>query len=331
MRTILYMPTIDWDFLKQRPQHILSQFAKNGWRVIYCNQTQLNRKPEEVEKNLFVHYNFHDVVEQIQKNKLKIDVAYATWAKSHVYYPIIKAKINIYDSVDSFPEWHPFEFEACKKADIVLTSSQYLFDLRKKMHNNVYLVRNACDSSFINVPFKKPNDLIGFNGPIVGFVGAIGSWVKTSLIKKVADKYTTVFIGREFGNVCPSNVKNLGVKSHSDLINYYQTLDVCLLPFNTKLEITQAADPIKLYEHMSCGKVTVSTDWPEVRLYPNVVLPSQTDEEFLLNVDRAIELSKKPEIKRQAIEFAKNNTWEQRYSKIENAIYEYSKRSGKHL
>jgi len=37
MREILYLSSIDWDFLYQRPHHILSRLAKKGFRIIYVN------------------------------------------------------------------------------------------------------------------------------------------------------------------------------------------------------------------------------------------------------------------------------------------------------
>ena len=327
-KTILYFPVLNWSFLKQRPQQILSQFARNGWTVYFCNNTQTDESMEEVEPNLFVIHNFENLMNDIKYGKIKIDVAYATWAKSAEYFGKVNAKLNIYDSIDEFPDWAPYEGFAVKSADIVLTSSQRLFDIRSAMHDNVYLVRNAAPSEYIDKESTKPKEYESIDGPIVAFIGALGSWTSTYLIKKVAEKYPTVFVGLEFGKQCPSNVINLGCKNHDELYNYYAHADVCLIPFNTKTNITQSASPVKMYEHLAAGTVTVATKWHETDLYPSAVLTAANDEEFLIKVEEAIELSKTHNVKDEAKRIASENTWEVRFRQIEEAIKDYTLKSG---
>ncbi|MGM1044884.1 MAG: glycosyltransferase family protein [Bacillota bacterium] len=327
-KVILYPPTLDWDFLKQRPQQIISQFAKNGWTTIFCNNTQSNQPPQEVEPNVFVYHNFEDVLKLIKFKQIKVDIYYYTWAKAAEHIDKIKARINIYDSVDSFDSWYEYEDNAVERADIVLTSSQFLYDLRSKSHENTYLVRNACPESYIDRDYTLPIDLKDLPRPIIMFSGAIGSWVSTRLLRKVADKYTTVLVGKEFGKQCPSNVYNLGTKNHDELYNYYANADVCLLPFDTSQEVTQAACAIKLFEHMSAGKITVSTKWPETDIYPNAVLTAETDDEFLEMVDKAVQSNMSFTNRDSIIDYARNNTWEKRFLIIDKAIKDYCFQSG---
>lgn len=327
-KVMLYPPTLNWDFLKQRPQQIASQFARNGWTVIFCNNTQSNKEPEEVEENIFVYHNFQSVLNKIKHKQIKVDIYYYTWAKSAQYVDDIKAKINIYDSVDSFSEWYQYEDGAVDSADIVLTSSQFLYDLRQKRHSNTYLVRNACPQSYINRKSSMPEEYKDLKGSIVLFSGAIGSWVSTRLLRKVAEKYTTVFVGKEFGKQCPSNVINLGAKDHETLYHYYSHADVCLLPFDTNLEVTQAACAIKLFEHMSAGKITVATKWSETDIYHDAVLAAESDEQFLEYVDKAVAENLSIINRKKIIQYAKENTWENRYSQIDSIIKDYCERSG---
>lgn len=327
-KTILYPCTLDYSFLFQRPQQIMRQFARNGYRVIFCNNTQTNEPPEEVEPNLFIYHNWQDVINKIKYKQLKIDIYYYTWAKSAQFIDDIKAKLNIYDSVDSFPSWYEYEDNAVSSANIVLTSSQFLYELRSKNHNKVHLVRNACPESYINKRSNRPEEYKCIDKPIILFSGAIGSWVSTHLIKKVADKYAVVLVGKEFGKSCPSNVINLGTRNHDELYNYYAHADVCLLPFDTTQEVTQAACAIKLFEHMAAGKITVATDWAETNIYPDSVFTAKTDEEFLEQVDRAVELSKVDYYKNKSLEYAKQNTWEQRFNDIAEIIENYYSKEG---
>lgn len=327
-KTILYPCTLDWDFLTQRPQQIVKQFAKNGYRVIFCNNSQSNKPPEEVEPNLFVYYDWQDVLNKIKYKQLKIDIYYYTWAKSAQYINDIKAKLNIYDSVDSFEAWYEYEDEAINSADIVLTSSQFLYELRSTKHNYVHLIRNACPEDYISRASTIPDEFKDINEPIILFSGAIGSWVDTGLMKQVANKYKTFLVGKEFGKSCPPNVINLGTRSHDELYNYYAHSDVCLLPFDTSQEVTQAACAIKMIEHMAAGKITVATDWNETNIYPDSVFTGKTDEEFLEQVDRAVKLSKSDYYKNKSIEYAKQNTWENRFNDIAEIIENYYSKDG---
>jgi len=322
-KVVLYPPTLDFNFLFQRPQQICSQFARNGYKVIFCNNTQTSKPPEEVAPNLFVYHNFKDVLNLIKYKQLKVDIFYYTWAKSAEYLNDIKAKVNVYDSVDSFPDWYSYEDNAVANADIVLASSQFLYELRSKKHQNVHLIRNACPEEYIGKAPSVPDEYKGIKKPIAIFAGAIGSWVNTRLIRKVAEKYTTVLVGKEFGKDCPSNVINLGTKTHEDLYNYYAFADVCLLPFDTSQEVTQAACAIKMFEHMAAGKITVATKWSETSIYPGSVFVSETDEEFLSNVDTAVSLSNNASYIQKSLNYAKENTWEKRFQRIEEVLKDH--------
>lgn len=318
---VLYPPTIDYSVLYQRPQQIARQFALNGYKVIFCNHTQTKRPMQEVEKNLFVNYDFQSLLKDISKGKLKIDIYYFSWGLTTQYIDAIKAKLVIFDSLDIFEVWKEAEKEAIKKADIVLTTSQYIYDVRTKEHSYVHLVRNACDSRLISEDYTSPEDMKEFDAP-VGMVGAMGEWVLTSMMKKVATHHDSVFIGKELPKRCPSNVLNLGHKDHGLLINYYKSLSVGLIPFNTKMEVIQACNPIKMYEYMGCGIPIVSTAWRETEQFGDLVLTSDVSDSdsFLKNVSLAKELRNDKKYTDRLKKMAQRNTWEERFKIIETAI-----------
>lgn len=331
MKNVLIPPICNWSFLKQLPQQIATQFARNGYRVYFCNQTLLNRSMEEIEPNLFLCHNYQDLINDIKNKRLKIDILYNTWARNENWVDLVNPAITIYHSCDSFDEWKPYEKKMLDKSDIVLCTSAFIQRLREKEHDNVYLVRNAVDSSLLHNDYETVEEINKLPKPVFAFVGAIGVWVSTYLMKSVANKYTTVFVGAEFGKPCPSNVINLGVKSHSDLIHYYNSVDAFLLPFNTKSEITQAACPIKLYEYLSTGKPIISTSWEETEVFntpeEKIIFTANDNDEFMKQVDYVANMTQQEKdilsAKSKLIVF--NNTWEQRFSIIENAIQNIKK------
>ncbi|MDY8021266.1 glycosyltransferase [Paenibacillus polymyxa] len=328
-KTVLYPPTLNFSFLKQTPQQISEQFADHGYDVIFCNNTQSDKSVEEVYPHVYVYHNFQDVLNKIKHKQLKIDVYYYTWAKSSEYVDQIKAKINIYNRVDEFPDWASFEQEAMDKADIIFTTSQKLYE-KTQESKPTYLIRNACPDSYIARNSEVPEEYKNIDEPIVMFSGAIGSWISTSLIRKVADKYKTFLVGQEFGKECPKNVINLGVKNHEELHAYYQHANVSLIPFNLKDGITHSSCPLKLFEAMAAGTLSVATKWGETDIYPEAVLTAKTDEEFLNQVDKAIQLSANNSkfVHRITKKTAKQNTWKNRFMQIEGAINEYCEKSG---
>lgn len=325
MKTVLIPPILDWNFLKQLPQHMAEQFSRNGYKVYYCNQYVKNNDIVKVNENLIVYNNYNMLMDEIVRKKIKIDILYNTWAKNHRWVDYVNPKITIYHSCDSFDEWKSYEKSMLDKSDIVLCTSEYIRNLRAKEHHNVHLVRNAVDQSLLNKKYRTIKEIDDVQGFKIGFIGAIGTWVSTYLLRKVAMKYPTFFVGLEFGKNCPVNLINLGAKPFDELVNYYNSFDAFLLPFNTKSEITQAACPIKLYEYMAIGKPIISTSWEETEIFNSnekLIFTSKSDEEFLNNIDYVANLKSHEleNIKTKYKEIASNNTWNERFKVVKNAI-----------
>jgi hypothetical protein len=333
LKTVLIPPILEWSFLKQLPQQIACQFARNNYKVYFCNNTLGQNKIEQVEPNLYVYHNYNDCISDLQRKKIKVDILYNTWAKNEDWIDIVKPQITIYHSCDSFNEWKIYENKMLSKSDIVLCTSAFIKRLREKEHNNTYLVKNAADSSLFNEEYKIIEELDKLPKPIFGFLGATGNWVSTYLIRKVAEKYTTVFIGKEFGKPCPSNVINCGLKDHSELIHWYNNVDAFLLPFNTKSEITLAANPIKLFEYMSIGKPIIATSWEETEQFnqeEKLIFTSKTDEEFMQNVDYVANMAQEEKdlLKIKYKTLMLTNRWEDRFNQIEQAINDFAESKG---
>lgn len=324
MKTVLIPPILAWGMLKQLPQQIASQFAKNGYKVYFLENPDNGLTITEVEPNLFVYGSVKLFLKEFRENNLHIDIMYNTWAKNFNWVDLVHPKVNIYHSCDSFEDWKMYENQMMDCSDIVLCTSQYIYNMRKQHHDNVHLVRNGCNESFIDADWTMPSDMKYLKAPIFTFAGACAQWVSTFLLKKISLSYATVFLGSQFGKEIPENLINLGVKDHSDLVNYYHASDICLLPFNPKLEITHAACPIKLYEYLSCGKPVLATAWDETELeeLKDAVFVAQSNGDY---IELAHELAKLTFEERQAISIkakaiARNNTWEKKFEEIEFLI-----------
>jgi hypothetical protein len=266
----------------------------------------------------------NEFLREFNEGRIEIDVLYNTWAKNYNWVNLVSPKTVIYHSCDSFDDWKIYEKQMMDYSDIVLCTSQFLYDLRKTEHHNVHLVRNGCTGEFLDAEWTLPEEMKFIKPPIFNFTGAVGQWVSTYLLKQIANDYATVFVGTKFGKDVPDNLFNFGVKEHDDLINYYCSSDICLLPFSTNSEITQAACPIKLYEYLSCGKPVLATSWDETTLkeLEGVVFPAKTNSDFIELGHELAKLTEDQKIKIaiKAKEVAANNTWQKRFEQIEELI-----------
>jgi Glycosyltransferase len=319
--TFIYTPTIDYEFMKQRPQHLMEQFAKNGHQVYYINYNEQNKEPIEIKENLTILYN-HNQIFNVEK-KYPV-VLWMSWAKTHDWIEKINPYISVYDCLDDFKDWREYEKEIIKKVDLVTTTADTLYNKMKNQHNNVVLVKNACEySHFENIENNNdPKDWpFRSEEKVIGYVGALGHWVDADLIIKLAEKNKIVLIGPQFGmkKINHPNVAIMGIKNYEELPCYIKKMHTLIIPFSLN-EITISTNPIKMYEYLATGKPVISTKIPEAVLYKEVYTAND-DNEFLRLVNNSLleKFNNKLLIdKRKKLAF--ENSWEERYKTIYNSL-----------
>ncbi|RXZ78199.1 glycosyltransferase [Paenibacillaceae bacterium] len=323
-KTIVYANTIDWDHpLQQRPHHIMKLFSENGYKVYYVNQNKRTDKVRDrINDNLEVYYDFDVFCRRVPE----VDIYFSSWSFRYVDLDKLKAKVVVYDSLDNFEQNEPEEINMIKRADILFTTANTLYDVRKEQHDNIEIVRNGCFAEFVNKEYAIPADLKPFKDsgkPIILFSGAMAYWCDLELVEKVAKKYQVIVVGMPWAiEKMPEGVHYLGKKNYNELQAYYHHCDVNLLPFK-RCQVADFSNPIKMYEAMVHGKPTVAMDIPEVSHYPDVVLSSGTHDEFLNNVEYALQLSKSQTFGELAKSTARQNTWLHRFQQMDTVINKY--------
>jgi glycosyltransferase involved in cell wall biosynthesis len=219
------------------------------------------------------------------------------------------------------------EVELIQKSDLVLTTSHLLYNEKAGVNKNCILVPNATDFDHFNYsPNQLPEDVAAIGKPIIGYYGAIADWFDTELLVNLASSRPTwnfVLIGRvENTDISllqqAKNVFLLGEKPYALLPAYLQHFDVCIIPFK-KLPLTEATNPVKLFEFLSAGKSVVATDLDELRYYRKFVRLASSVEEWLRAIELALE-DYSPAHVEERLRFARQNTWEERMLSIEDAI-----------
>ncbi|CEG25513.1 glycosyltransferase [Bacillus sp. B-jedd] len=329
---VIYPPTIDWHWMKQRPQHLMMQFARHGFEVMYCNKTQSDQKDEEISPNLTLIQNNRRLIKEILptlKRNGKQILLWVSWSKLYPFIDQYSPDFIIYDYLDDIPEWDPYLESMAAKSCLIVASAKILEDkITAKFPGKPYLfVPNGCKLSDFQKrsipPPKRPKELRNIDGPILGFIGAWAHWVDTALMEKVASAFpeaTICIIGVEYAAEVDLTIPNylyLGYKDYKKLPRYLAHFDVCLLPFKLN-SITLAADPIKIYEYLASGKPVVTTDLPELRRNPFVKIGTDT-ESFIRHIDEILTV-KKPLNRKEVNRWLKKNTWKARYKTIENKL-----------
>ena len=203
-------------------------------------------------------------------------------------------------------------------ADLVVVSSLPL-QTKLAFHRPVHLVRNACDYEHFNkLSSREQGPLADMKSPVIGYYGAIAEWFDLQVLERALfarPEWTFVLIGHVSDarihelNRYP-NLKLLGEKPYNDLPSYLSGFDVCIIPFQ-RTPLTEATNPVKVYEYMASGKPIVARRLPELEEYEKDLSLYERPEDFIVYVERALkEDSESLRKKRQDI--AASNRWEQR-------------------
>ena len=358
-RVLYVFPVIDWNFRIQRPQHIASQFRNDGYKVIYFSTTfHISKNPgyflSEIEEGILNVTLFLDENKNIYKdalNQKSIDFLLLSMLKlekelfinrrisiiDHPFWFDIAYKLSgaftIYDCMDyhaGFGDDSKYLIElenvAMAKSDLLILSSQDLYERFSKKNKNAILVRNGCEFSYFNT---KTQLVHNNTKKQIGYYGAISSWFDADLVIELAKYYSDydfILIGAMHGcdNVqglkAMDNITLVGEIPYLELTKYLYSFDVCIMPFKVN-ELTYATNPVKVYEYLASGKPVVSTLLPEVVMMGNVVYTAKDLKEFIKKIKDAIENDSK--IKQQArINFSKSNDWQSRYKMIAQKIDE---------
>ena len=219
------------------------------------------------------------------------------------------------------------------KAIVVVTTAEKLYKKAIKYRKeNVVLSPNAAKvSDWVCLNNKtipvEIEEIVRKKKKIVGFYGSFAAWIDYDYIKYISEKrpeYEIVMIGYDYENgegafvksgiADLKNVNIIDAKPYNQLKYYSQFFDVAIIPFR-KYDLTETVSPVKMFEHMAQRIPVVTTDMYECRKYP-VVFVSENKEDFIKNIDRAINLKFNKDFSEQLYQCAINNSWDSRGAQI---------------
>jgi len=208
------------------------------------------------------------------------------------------------------------ESETLEKANLVMTSSKTLFSEFPK--NKTNFLPHGVDFDLFSTPAPIADDLPKDGKPIAGFYGSISEWFDVDIMKKVIHYLPTwnfVFIGKiEIDVSSISSLNNtffLGPKSHHLLPSYSQHWTVSLLPFVKNQQI-DACNPLKLREYLATGTPIVSTNFPAIQEYKNVVNVVNSSYDMVDAIENSL-FDNNKDIRKMSVS---NQTWTYRSKQV---------------
>ena len=204
---------------------------------------------------------------------------------------------------------------------------------RKK---NVILSRNAVSLEDWKVPPDAPvppemREVLRSGRKIVGFYGSFAPWLDYGMLTELCVKrpgLQLVMIGYDYewgrgafaasGLANRRNVTIIPAQKYSDLKYFSRFFDVCVIPFRL-YELTESVSPVKMFEYMAQGKPVVASPLPECKRCGPCLIAG-TPDEFVRQIDRAMELKDDPAYQAKLRAEAAANTWRARADQIENFL-----------
>ena len=300
--TLICFSHLRWNFVFQRPQHLMSRFAREMSVIFWEEPVDIGRKEtaylrvREDDASGVVVVVPHlpegmpqDAREAALKRLLDAHLAsrpgpFVAWYYTPMMLPFsrhIDAAVTVYDAMDELSKFKfapehllELEQELIDGTDIVFTGGSSLYEAKKNRHSNVHCFPSSVDRTHFakaRARLFDPADQEDLPRPRFGFYGVIDERFDTELLAKAAEmrpNWTFVMVGpvvKIADEDLPKrpNICYLGSKTYAELPAYLSGWDVALMPFAMN-ESTQFISPTKTPEYLAGGKPVVSTPIKDV-------------------------------------------------------------------
>jgi UDP-galactopyranose mutase len=296
--TLICFSHLRWNFVFQRPQHLMSRFAREMsvifWEepvdappgdVAYLEVRSANDAPNVRIIVPHLPQGMPDDAREAALSRLldahlsAVRGPLIAWYYTPMMLPFsrhVTPDVTVYDAMDELSKFKfapehllDFEQELIDRSDIVFTGGSSLYEAKKDRHPSVHCFPSSVD----RVHFAKararlfdPADQEDLPRPRLGFYGVIDERFDTELLAKVAEMrpdWQFVMVGpvvKISEDELPKrpNIHYLGGKTYDQLPAYLSGWDVALMPFAMN-ESTQFISPTKTPEYLAGGKPVVST------------------------------------------------------------------------
>ena len=214
-------------------------------------------------------------------------------------------------------------------ADIVFVSSQPLYDSKKSIAKDLVLSPHGVDFDHFHRAFLGglpfPAEIGAIGKPVIGFWGLIENRIDLDLIKFLAinnPQWNIVMIGHIAvqENPCAGlkNVYFVGPKKYAELPGFAHFFDVAILPYKQN-EFVFNCNPIKLREYLATGKPAVSSRFPEIEKYKDVIAIADDYIDYANKIKWYLD-NDTPEMAERRIARVLGESWDNRVQEIVGTV-----------
>ncbi|MBK7259365.1 MAG: glycosyltransferase [Ignavibacteriae bacterium] len=206
---------------------------------------------------------------------------------------------------------------------ITVTAGVLQRQIAQETSTPIEIVENGVNTgSYAGTP-ERPADLPVDGKPVVIYVGTISHWFDLRLVDRLLQSLPDVHVVL-VGPVHPdcaarlnasrkfTNLHVLGARAHADIPAYLAAANVGIIPF-VRNRLTEAVNPVKLYEYTAAGIPVVSTAFSDdLEKLRHLAFIAHTPEEFLAQVRTALARGADVPDAARLREFARANDWQAR-------------------
>ncbi|QPB18480.1 UDP-galactopyranose mutase [Rhizobium sp. 007] len=299
---IICFSHLRWDFVLQRPQHLMERFARDR-QVFYFEEfiptdhhlAYLEIHPFEGTAVKAIRPRIpHWLGEDERERELRklLDELLSIYGVARpilwFYTPLmygfarhIDAAAVIYDCMDELanfkfapPTLKDAEAALLARADVAFTGGYSLYEAKRHLHDNIHPFPSSVDADHFHAArgnLEEPADQRSISSPKLGYYGVIDERLDLGLISAVANArpdLSFVFIG-PIVKISPddlpkaANIHYLGRKAYGELPAYVSGWNVALMPFALN-DATRLISPTKTPEYLAAGRPIVSTPVADV-------------------------------------------------------------------
>jgi UDP-galactopyranose mutase len=351
---LICLSHLRWNFVFQRPQHLMTRCAADR-RVFFVEEPiygdgpprlDLDRTdgvtvvvphlPDGADADEDVRDLLNELIrtEDIRRYVLWYYTPMALGFTAH-----LAPEAIVYDCMDELSafahapvELKLREAELLRRAHVMFTGGQSLYEAKRHAHANVHPFPSSVDVAHFARARRinaDPPDQAAIARPRLGFFGVIDERMDIDLLAGVAQArpdWQLVLLG-PIVKIDPaslpkgSNIHYLGSKTYQELPDYIAGWDVALLPF-ARNEATRFISPTKTPEYLAAGRPVVSTSIKDVvRPYADqgLVRIADTVDEFVAACAAALEENAAERL-RKADVFLRQTSWDGTWARMRSLL-----------
>jgi glycosyltransferase involved in cell wall biosynthesis len=359
MPTLIVFCHLRWDFVFQRPQHLMTRLAEH-YRILFVEEPvydegQAHLKKTAVAPNITVCQphtgiqapGFHDdqipTLRTLLADLVPEGERPVVWFYTPMALPLLQdfdPALVVYDCMDELAAFKNAPKQLLQRenallniADLCFTGGPSLYQSKRERHANAHCFSSSVDAKH----FQKAQDRSYSHAeqehlphPRLGFYGVIDERFDTDLVRQVAEArpdWQIVLVGPvvkiDPANLPRSNnIHYMGQRTYDQLPQFLAGWDVCLLPFALN-ESTKFISPTKVLEYMAAELPSVSTPITDVKVpYGDVVAIADTPEKFIAACERMLAMSAEQQsaLKERMRAIVANTSWDKTAASMHHLI-----------